>query len=103
MNGGDLFWTNGQLSRVAGELSRTAVNGSVFHGMQEVRSSNLLSSTSQKAKFEQLEHQVQQQSTATDAAANTAHMFESARVDFSGCLPVRSKLVARDSLGALTS
>jgi hypothetical protein len=45
VNGGDLFWTNGQVGRVAGELSRTAVNGPAFHGMQEVRGSNPRSST----------------------------------------------------------
>ena len=49
VNAGDLFRTKGQLSRVAGERSRTPVNGPAFHGMQEVWGSNPHSSTQVKA------------------------------------------------------
>jgi len=50
----------------------TRVDGLPLDGMQEVRSSNLLSSTGQKAKFEKAGQRAQQQSTATATASDAA-------------------------------
>jgi hypothetical protein len=46
-------------------------------GMQEVRSSNLLSSTWSEAKFEQIEQRVQQESTLTAARWAAVSVFGS--------------------------
>ena len=52
--------------------------------MQEVRSSNLLSSTWSDAKFEQIEQRVQQQSTATAARWAAVRVFGSGTVRCGG-------------------